>query len=94
MIHVSYSQTSQWIEALIEENFKPCNLDERARNAVKSLLAKYNERLVRDSLQKAVRQAKGLARQENNSICEYLRDALEKDWLTQICESYANPMID
>ncbi len=91
---MSYSQTSQWIEAIIEENFKPCNLDEQARNAVKSLLAKYNERLVRDSLQKAVRQAKGLARQENSSICEYLRDALEKDWLTQICESYANPMID
>jgi len=91
---MSYSQTSQWIEAIIEENFKPCNLDEKARNAVKSLLAKYNERLVRDSLQKAVRQAKGLARQENASLCEYLKDALEKDWLTQICESYANPMID
>jgi len=91
---VSSSQISQWIESMIEENFKPCNLDERARGAVKSLLTKYNERLVRDSLQKAVRQAKGLARQENRPICEYLQDALDKDWLTQICESYASPMID
>ena len=88
------SQTSQWIEAIIEENFKPCNLDERARGAVRSLLTKYNERLVRDSLHKAVRQVKGLARQEDRSICDYLRDAFDKDWLTQICESYANPMID
>jgi len=91
---VSGSQTSQWIEAIIEESFKPCSLDEKARAAVKSLLTKYNERLVMDSLQKAVRQARGLARQENRPICEYLKDALEKDWLTQICESYANPMID
>lgn len=91
---MSSSQTSQWIEAIIEENFKPCNLEEKAKDAVKLLLTKYNERLVRDSLQKAVRQAKGLARQENKSICEYLQDALDKDWLTQICESYANPMID
>jgi len=91
---MSNSQTSQWIEAIIQENFKPCGLDAKARGTVKSLLTKYNERLVRDSLHKAVRQAKGLARQENRSICEYLQDALDKDWLTQICESYANPMID
>lgn len=71
------SQTSQWIEAIIEENFKPCNLDERARGAVRSLLTKYNERLVRDSLHKAVRQAKGLARQEDRSICDYWRSAFQ-----------------
>lgn len=88
------SSTSQWIEAIIEEFFKPCNLDGKARDAVKSLLTKYNERLVRDSLHKAVRQAKGHARQEDRPVCEYLKDALEKDWLTEICESYANPMID
>ncbi len=91
---MSNSQTSQWIEAIIEDNFKPCNLDQKARDLVKSLLTKYNERLVRDSLHKAVRQAKGLARNEDKSVCEYLKDALEKDWLEQICESYANPMID
>jgi hypothetical protein len=93
-IFVNDSSTLQWIEAIIEENFKPCNLDERARSVVKSLLTKYNARLVNDSLRKAVRQAKGLARQENKPVCEYLQDALDKDWLTQICEGYANPMID
>lgn len=91
---MSHSQVSQWIEAIIEESFKPCNLDSRAREAVNLLLTRYNERLVRDSLQKAVRQAKGLARNEDRPFCEVLRDALEKDWLAQICESYANPMID
>ena len=91
---MSNSQTSPWIEAVIEENFKPCKLDQKARDVVKSLLTKYNERLVSDSLYKAVRQAKSLASNEDKSICEYLQDALEKDWLEQICESYANPMID
>ena len=88
------SSASQWIEAIIEENFKPCNLDEEARTAVKSLLTRYNERLIRDTLQKAVRQAKGLARKEDRPICECLQEALDKNWLDQICESYANPMID
>lgn len=82
------------MEAIIEEEFKPCNLDESARNAVKSLLGNYNERLITDALRKAVRQAKGLARQENKPVCEYLKTALDKDWLTQFCEGYANPMID
>lgn len=87
-------QISQWLDSIIEESFKPCNLDAKAREAVNQLLAKYNERLVSNSLQKAVRQAKGLARQEDKELCDVLRDALEKDWLTQICESYANAMID
>jgi len=91
---VSSSSTSEWIESIIEESFKPCNLDEKARDAVKSLLTKYNERLVRNSLDKAVRQAKGHARQEDREVCELLKDALEKDWLTEICESYSNAMID
>lgn len=86
--------SSQWIDAMIEEDFRPCNLEERARSAVKALMAKYNERLIKDSLRKAVRQAKGLARQENRSICEYLQMALDKNWLEEFCESYANPMID
>lgn len=88
------SSTSEWIEAIIQEFFKPCDLDGKARDVVKSLLTKYNERLVRGSLHKAVRQAKGRARQEDREVCELLKDALEKDWLTEICESYANPMID
>ncbi len=91
---MSSSSLSDWVEAIIEEHFKPCNLDEMAKDAVKSLLTKYNERLVRDALHKAVRQAKGRARQEERQLCELLKDALEKDWLTEICESYANPMID
>jgi hypothetical protein len=85
---------SDWIDSIIEEDFKPCNLDEKARSQIKSLLGKYNERLIRDSLHKVVRQAKGLARQENGSICEYLQGALDKNWLQEFCESYANPMID
>lgn len=86
--------SSQWIDAMIEEDFRPCNLEERARSAVKALTAKYNERLIKDSLRKAIRQAKGLARQENRSICEYLQMALDKNWLEEFCESYVNPMID
>ena len=79
---------------MIEEDFRPCNLEERARSAVKALMVKYNERLIKDSLRKAIRQAKGLARQENRSICEYLQVALDKNWLEEFFESYANPMID
>lgn len=86
--------SSQWIDAMIEEDFRPCNLEERARSAVKALMVKYNERLIKDSFRKAVRQAKGLARQENRPICEYLQMALDKNWLEEFCESYANPMID
>jgi hypothetical protein len=86
--------SSQWIDAIIEEEFKPCNLDDRARTVVKSLLERYNERLINEALRKVVRQAKGLARQENKPICEYLQTALDKEWLTEFCESYANAMID
>jgi hypothetical protein len=50
--------------------------------------------LVKDTLQKVVRQARGLARQDERPVCECLADALDKDWLTQICEGYANAMID
>ena len=65
--------SSQWIDAMIEEDFRPCNLEERARSAVKALMVKYNERLIKDSLRKAVRQAKGLARQENRSYANTCR---------------------
>lgn len=86
--------SSQWIEAIIEEDFKPCNLDESAKSVVKLLLEKYNDRLIRNALRKVVRQANGLARQENKPVYEYLKIALDKNWITEICEGYANSMID
>ncbi|MFQ5941439.1 MAG: hypothetical protein ACE5KA_07070 [Nitrososphaerales archaeon] len=43
---------------------------------------------------KAVRQAKGSARQENWPICEYLLRELDKNRVPEFCEGYANAMID
>jgi hypothetical protein len=86
--------SSQWIDAIIEEEFKPCNLQDRAGTVVKSLLEKYSERLVNDALRRTVKRARALSRQEDKDVCEYLKTALDKDWITEFCESYANAMID
>jgi len=99
----NYDQVLEWCRNILENNFRPCGLDDEIKTELYDLTIeweKWKEKADKEKreigglmvifygLMKLWRQAEGLAEKYNKNVCHYLRMSLENKWLTNYCYSF------